>query len=80
MSNKKNDAEQKPLMYIVQPDYDAAEANMQDILIKRKKRQKKKHLKIRKNEAKNMQKNRFQRRKRRLKQFKTGRRTDLQKE
>ena len=25
-------------MYIVQPDYDKAEANMQDILIKRKKK------------------------------------------
>ncbi|ATH95090.1 MULTISPECIES: CotO family spore coat protein [Bacillus] len=37
MPNKKHDAEQKPLMYIVQPDYAAAEANMQDILIKRKK-------------------------------------------
>ncbi|ASB90088.1 CotO family spore coat protein [Bacillus sonorensis] len=45
MSNKKNDAEQKPLMYIVQPDYDAAEANMQDILIKRKKTAKEKALK-----------------------------------
>ncbi|MCY8586747.1 CotO family spore coat protein, partial [Bacillus haynesii] len=40
MSSRKNDAEQKPLMYIVQPDYDKAEANMQDILIKRKKKAK----------------------------------------
>ncbi|MFN2747154.1 MULTISPECIES: CotO family spore coat protein [Bacillus] len=40
MSNKKNDAEQKPLMYIVQPDYGTADANMQDILIKRKKKEK----------------------------------------
>lgn len=38
MSSRKHDAEQKPLMYIVQPDYDKAEANMQDILIKRKKK------------------------------------------
>lgn len=40
MSSRKHDAEQKPLMYIVQPDYDKAEANMQDILIKRKKKAK----------------------------------------
>ncbi|MDI5790924.1 CotO family spore coat protein [Bacillus licheniformis] len=29
----------KPLMYIVQPDYDKAEANMQDILIKERRKQ-----------------------------------------
>ncbi|KAA6453276.1 CotO family spore coat protein [Bacillus swezeyi] len=40
MSHKKSDAEQKPLMYIVQPDYDTADANMQDIVIKRKKKSK----------------------------------------
>ncbi|MDA7026127.1 CotO family spore coat protein [Bacillus sp. CLL-7-23] len=37
MSDKKNNTEQKPLMYIVQPDYETIEANMQDILIKKRK-------------------------------------------
>ncbi|MGM0861457.1 MAG: CotO family spore coat protein [Bacillota bacterium] len=36
MSNKNRDADKKPLMYIVQPNYSETRSSMQDIVIKRK--------------------------------------------
>jgi hypothetical protein len=36
MSNKKRNADKKPLMYIVQPDYVETRSSMQEIVIKRK--------------------------------------------
>lgn len=37
MSNKKRNADKKPLMYIVQPDYaETTRSSMQEIVIKRK--------------------------------------------
>lgn len=36
MSNKKRNADKKPLMYIVQPDYMETRSSMQEIVIKRK--------------------------------------------
>ncbi|MBY8912461.1 spore coat CotO family protein [Bacillus sp. YC2] len=37
MSNKNRNADKKPLMYIVQPDYVEMQSSMQDILIKKRK-------------------------------------------
>ncbi|WP_269196521.1 CotO family spore coat protein, partial [Bacillus atrophaeus] len=36
MSNKNRDADIKPLMYIVQPNYSETRSSMQEIVIKRK--------------------------------------------
>lgn len=36
MSNKKRNADKKPLMYIVQPDHVETRSSMQEIVIKRK--------------------------------------------